>query len=292
MGYAGGIKFTTGTEVLRWRCNQGTGASRYRGGYSWALMPFCTQCGKQVEAGTVCPACGRLVAPDAMELMAAELRRQHTQMWYIVVAMGLVAAATVGLLAGWLLHGRRDAPAPAPVTQPQGAPPSQKPAQSSPEQPESSASPSSQPGQSAPVPTPKESSSGSRTPSNSIDVQAIQNAVSGRSQRGGQKGSSSQQRVRGSAAQSAGDRYPGSQPVDMKDAAIPDVGVPVSNQVYSTSDSLVTVMAYYKQLYPDAQVMEISGQNIIAVDRPGETKVIAIGTSGSETRIAIVQPGN
>ncbi len=37
--------------------------------------------------------------------------------------------------------------------------------------------------------------------------------------------------------------------------------------------------------------MEISGQNIIAVDRPGETKVIAIGTSGSETRIAIVQPG-
>jgi len=78
----------------------------------------------------------------------------------------------------------------------------------------------------------------------------------------------------------------------MKDAAIPDVGVPVSNQVYSTSDSLVTVMAYYKQLYPDAQVMEISGQNIIAVDRPGETKVIAIGTSGSETRIAIVQPGN
>ncbi len=47
----------------------------------------------------------------------------------------------------------------------------------------------------------------------------------------------------GSAARSASDRYPGSQPVDMKDAAIPDVGIPVSNQVYSTSDSLTTVMA-------------------------------------------------
>ena len=256
-------------------------------------MSFCIQCGKQVEAGAACPACGKLVAPDPMELMAAELRRQHTQMWYIVVAMGLVAAATVGLLAGWLLHGqRRDAPAPAPVTQPQAAPSSQKPTQSSPEQPESPASPSSQPGQSAPAPTPKENSSGSRTQSNGIDVQAIQNAVSGMAQRGGQKGSSSQQAVAGSAARSASDRYPGSQPVDMKDAAIPDVGIPVSNQVYSTSDSLTTVMAYYKQLYPDAQVMEISGQNIIAVDRPGETKVIAIGTSGSETRIAIVQPGN
>jgi cytoskeletal protein RodZ len=228
-----------------------------------------------------------------MELMAAELRRQHTQMWYIVVAMGLVAAVTVGLLAGWLLHGQRrdNAPASTPVTQPQ-APPSQKPAQSSPEQPENPAIPSSQPGQSAPAPTPKENSSGGKTSSNGIDVQAIQNAVSGMAQRGGQKGSSSQQTVTGSAARAASDRYPGSQPVDMKDAAIPDVGIPVSNQVYSTSDSLVTVMAYYKGLYPDAQVMEISGQNIIAVDRPGETKVIAIGTSGSETRIAIVQPGN
>ena len=89
-----------------------------------------------------------------------------------VVAMGLVAAATVGLLAGgWLLHGqRRDAPVPAPVTEPQAAPSSQRPTQSSPEQPESPASPSSQPGQSAPAPTPKENSSGSRTQSNGIDV--------------------------------------------------------------------------------------------------------------------------
>jgi hypothetical protein len=228
-----------------------------------------------------------------METIAAELRRQHQQMWYIVVAIALVAAAAAGLVIGWMLHGqRRDhVPSPAPSTQ-QQAPAPQRPTQSSPEQPIAPLNPSSQPQQSVPAPSGIEKGSGNKAPSSNIDVQAIQNAVGGMSQKGGQKSSSSQRGATGSATRSAADRYPGSQPLDMKDAAIPDVGIPVSNQVYSTSDSLATVMAYYKQLYPDAQVMEISGQNIIAVDRPGETKVIAIGTSGSETRIAIVQPGN
>jgi hypothetical protein len=227
-----------------------------------------------------------------METIAAELRRQHQQIWYIVAAIALVAALTVGLVIGWMLHGQRrdNAPAPAPAVQPQ-APSSQTSPQNSPEQPAGSAGPALQAQQPAPAPAPKQYGSGNKTPSSNIDVQAIQNAVSGMSQRGGQKNSSSQQGATGAATRTA-DRYPGSQTIDMKEAAIPDFGIPVSNQVYSTSDSLATVMAYYKQLYPDAQVMEISGQNIIAVDRPGETKVIAIGTSGSETRIAIVQPGN
>ena len=228
-----------------------------------------------------------------METIAAELRRQHQQMWYIVVAIALVAAIIVGLVIGWMLHGQRrdNAPTPAPAVQPQ-APSSQTSPQNSPEQPAGSAGPALQAQQSAPAPAPKQYGSGNKASSSGIDVQAIQNAVSGMTPRGGQKSSSAQQGVTGSANRSAADRYPGSQPVDVKDAAIPDVGIPVSNQVYSTSDSLSTVIAYYKQLYPDAQLMEISGQNIIAVDRPGETKVIAIGTSGSETRIAIVQPGN
>ena len=110
-------------------------------------------------------------------------------------------------------------------------------------------------------------------------------------QRGGAKGAASQSSAH-SNAPSAADRYPGSEPVDVKDAALPDIGMPVASQVYTTSDSLSTVMAYYERLYPDAQVMEVSGQNIIAVDRPGMSKVIAIATTGSETRIAIVQPGN
>lgn len=258
-------------------------------------MSFCTKCGKPVDRGTTCAVCGEAAVTYAMDTIAAELRRQHQQIWYIVVAIALVAAATVGLVIGWMLHSqhRDNLPSPAPVPQPQ-APSSQTPSQVSPEQATAAVSPSSQPQQVGPAqaPSPKENSSGNKASSSTIDVQAIQNAVSGMSQRGGQKSASSQQEGAGSTARSAGDRYPGSQPVDMKDAAIPDVGIPVSNQVYSTSDSLATVMAYYKHLYPDAQIMEISGQNIIAVDRPGETKVIAIGTSGSETRIAIVQPGN
>ena len=40
------------------------------------------------------------------------------------------------------------------------------------------------------------------------------------------------------------------------------------------------------------EVTEINGQKIIAVSRPGATKVFAIGTTGPETRIAIVQPAN
>jgi hypothetical protein len=91
-------------------------------------------------------------------------------------------------------------------------------------------------------------------------------------------------------ASTESDRYPGSQPVEVKNADLPDIGIPVAGAVYSTADSISTVVSYYTQRYPDAEVMEISGQKIIAVSRPGVTKVIAIGTTGEETRIAIVQP--
>jgi hypothetical protein len=38
--------------------------------------------------------------------------------------------------------------------------------------------------------------------------------------------------------------------------------------------------------------MEVSGQKVLAIDRPGATKVIAIGTTGTETRIAIIKQAN
>ena len=94
------------------------------------------------------------------------------------------------------------------------------------------------------------------------------------------------------AAPSGSDRYPGSQPVNVDDANLPDIGIPVAREVYSTTDSVATVIRYYKQRYPDAQLMEINGQQVLTVDRPGAPKVIAIGTNGQETRIAIVQPGS
>ena len=93
-----------------------------------------------------------------------------------------------------------------------------------------------------------------------------------------------------SAGASGSDRYPGSQPVEVKDASLPDIGVPVASEVYTTTDPVATVVEYYRQLYPDAETTEVNGQKIVAVNQPGAIKVIAVGTTGTETRIAIVQP--
>lgn len=132
----------------------------------------------------------------------------------------------------------------------------------------------------------------------SIDPQQVQKALTAMTPAAKQSApsatqsvSSSPQETVPSAAPSGTDRYPGSQPVEVKNADLPDIGIPVAGEVYSTSDSVSTVVSYYTQRYPDAQVMDISGQKVIAVSRPGVTKVIAVGTTGQETRIAIVQPG-
>jgi hypothetical protein len=115
----------------------------------------------------------------------------------------------------------------------------------------------------------------------------VQQALGQMTQRGGSGSTAAP-----AAAPSGSDRYPGSQAVSVDDAKLPDIGIPVSHEVYSTTDSVATVIRYYQQRYPDAQLMEINGQQVLAVDRPGLTKVIAIGTNGQETRIAIVQPGS
>jgi hypothetical protein len=88
------------------------------------------------------------------------------------------------------------------------------------------------------------------------------------------------------------DRYPGSQTVEVKDANLPNIGIPVASEVYTTSDSISTVIGYYRQRYPGAEISEVDGQKIVAVNQAGATKVIAVGTTGSETRIAIVKPVN
>jgi hypothetical protein len=89
---------------------------------------------------------------------------------------------------------------------------------------------------------------------------------------------------------SGSDRYPGSEPIKVENVTLPEIGVPVTSDVYTTSDSLSAVVSYYKQRYPDAEVTEVNGQTVIAVTRPGAIKVIAVGTTGSDTRIAIVRP--
>ena len=136
-----------------------------------------------------------------------------------------------------------------------------------------------------PVIVPEANNPASHLAAGSIDPQAVQSALSTMAQSGKQ-----QPPPAASVVSSDSDRYPGSQPVEVKDANLPDIGIPVASEVYTTSDSVSTVISYYRQRYPDAEVTEMNGQKIIAVSRPGATKVIAIGTTGSETRIAIVQP--
>jgi hypothetical protein len=46
------------------------------------------------------------------------------------------------------------------------------------------------------------------------------------------------------------DRYPGSQPVEVKDPNLPDIGIPVASEVYTTSDPVSTVIRYYRRLAP------------------------------------------
>ncbi len=138
---------------------------------------------------------------------------------------------------------------------------------------------------------PEESNSAGQRSPGSIDRQAVQSALSVLLQHGGQSDSSPQQQGTPSAVAPGADRYPGSQPLKVDEGTLPDIGVPVASEVYTTPDSLATVVAYYRQRYPEAELTEINGQQVIAITHP-TLKVIAIGTTGSETRIAIVQPAN
>ena len=263
-------------------------------------MMFCCHCGKPAEGGRFCAACGNPIAPDAVEAMAAELHRHRKQMRLMVVALGLVFVVAAGLVvsrviraeraAGSLLFGGETS---APTPPPQQLPTPPAAAQTSPAQAGTPNPFALEPQPQTPQRiVPDTSNPASRPSSGGIDPQAVENALTSLAPRGKQRDPSPQSPAASPVVSAESDRYPGSQPVEVKDANLPDIGIPVAGEVYSTTDSLATVIGYYTQRYPDAEVMEISGQKIIAVNRPGITKVIAIGTTGGETRIAIVQPRN
>jgi hypothetical protein len=196
----------------------------------------------------------------------------------IVVAAGLALALTLGVLLDRALSAKRALAGPsisgaaAPPQTQQPPPPPQQPPQA---------------GVSAP------SDTANNTPPAGIDPEALQRAVAQltQAQHGGQGNPPAQPPPAPSVPASGSDRYPGSQPVNVDTSNIPDIGIPVASEVYTTSDPVATVVSYYRQRYPDARVMEVNGQQVLAVDRPGATKVIAVGSNGRETRIAIVQPG-
>jgi hypothetical protein len=139
---------------------------------------------------------------------------------------------------------------------------------------------------------PAEDRPANNPPRSNIDPQEVHGALNNMLQRAPGESSSGQPSPAPPAAATGSDQYPGSKPLEVKDANLPDIGIPTSKEVYTTSDSVATVISYYQQRYPEAEVTDIEGQKIIAVNRPGATKVIAIGTTGSETRVAIVQAAN
>jgi hypothetical protein len=236
-------------------------------------MPFCPHCGTQAtDDARFCTACSAPITPDGL---AAEARRQRKQLRVAVVAVSLALAVTLGVLldrvlsanaVGSFISGATAAP--------------QQPQQQSPQQPPPASD-------SAP------SDTANNTPTGGIDPEAVQRALAQltQAQRSGQ-GNPPAQQLPAPSVPAGSDRYPGSQPVTVDTSSIPDIGIPVSSEVYTTSDPVATVVSYYRKRYPDARVTEINGQQIIAVDRPGAIKVIAVGSNGQETRIAIVQPGS
>jgi len=237
--------------------------------------------------------------------MAAELQRHRKQMRLMAVALGLVLVVTAGLVVGRAIRAERadgsllfggQTSAPTPPQQQLPAPPAA--AQTPPAQAGTPNPFALEPQPQTPQRiVPDTSNPASRPSSGGIDPRAVENALTTLAPRGKQREPSPQTPPASSVVSTEGastesDRYPGSQPVEVKNADLPDIGIPVAGEVYSTSDSIATVIGYYTQRYPDAEVMEISGQEVIAVNRPGITKIIAIGTTGEETRIAIVQPRN
>ncbi len=253
-------------------------------------MEFCRHCGKSVEGGRFCSACGGPLAPDAVNAMATKLKRYRNEMLLIVLAIGIVFAVTAaGLIVSRVMHAERAADglppsgeSSAPVTRQQQTLPTPTAGQTLPNQPQQ------QPPQSI---VSEENNPTSRPSSGSVSTKDVQNAFVAPTQKEKQREPSPQRLSASSSVSTVSDRYPGSQSIEVN-ANLPDIGVPVTSEVYTTTDSLSTVVAYYTQRYSDAEVTEVNGQKIIEIDRPGAAKVIAIGTTGEETRIAIVKQAN
>jgi hypothetical protein len=259
-------------------------------------MAYCSHCGRPTAGGRFCPACGSPIARGAVASVTAGLLRRHKQLCLMVAAFAVLFLVTAGFVVSRAMHmersgvvshpGENSVAAAQPAQQPM--PPTQTP-------PGRAIAPYASTSQPQPPPPQAVVPSGS-TPavhpsSGSIDTQEVQRALSTLTQRSERRDSSpSSSSAESSSNPSGSDRYPGSQSVEVKDVNLPDIGVPIASEVYTTTDSIATVVDYYRQRYPAAEVTEVNGQKIVAVNQPGATKVIAIGTTGTETRIAIVQP--
>jgi len=253
-------------------------------------MAYCSHCGSPTAGGRFCPACGSPLARDAVASLTADLLRRYKKMRLIVVALGLLFLVSAAWMASRVMRMERSVVVMHPAGGSAAAPlvlPT-PPAQSQPAQAIVAETSTSRQQPAPQAAAPRATNPEVHPSTGSIDPQEVQRAVdtlAERSQRGDLPTKSP-----AASSSSGSDRYPGSQPVEVKDASLPDIGIPVASEVYTTTDPVATVVDYYRQRYPEAQFTEVEGQKIVAVNQPGATKVIAIGSSGTETRIAIVQP--
>jgi hypothetical protein len=257
--------------------------------YSRPAMAYCSHCGRPTT-GRFCSACGSPIARDAVASVTADLLRRYKKMSLIVAALCLVVMVTAALVVSRVTHMERSAVASRPVESPEPVMQRTTPAQS-PTAPaiDSQTNSASQPlPPPAPASVPGANHPAVHSPSSSIDPQEVQRALNTLVERSKQGDLPTQ--TPASTSTSGSDRYPNSQPVEVKDVSLPDIGVPVGSEVYTTTDSVAAVVDYYRQRYPEAEVTEVNGQKIVAVNQTGAIKVIAVGSAGPETRIAIVQP--
>jgi len=212
------------------------------------------------------------VETDIGKVPLAELVRSHRG---VQIAFALAAG---GLFVATMLLIRRE---PAPVItvvapQPQVI-------QQQPVQPASTGAqnpqidPAQQPGNAQLPPAPKSASPGN------IDMQAVQKMAAEFTKSG------TPAQPAAHSGPSEKDHYPNAQAINLDDVAIPNIGIPVAREGYTTTDPLNTVVDYYRRLYPNATVTDQQGQKVIAVDNGSDSRVITIGNNGSETRIVIVR---
>ena len=231
-------------------------------------MAYCSHCGRPAE-GRFCAACGAPVTPDVVAALASDIRRRRREMRWIAAALAVVLVVSAAFM---IRTSRHATPAAAtPVVLSQSPPALVQETRTPPAPPVADADPTPQP-----PPQPQQ-----QPPQ--VQDQPRQLPPP--------QASPPPPRPRPALPSDASaDLYPGAVPIQVDNVSLPDIGVPVANQVYTTSDSVSAVVGYYQRRYPDATVTDVSGQKVIAIDRPGMTTVIAVGTTGSETRIAIVQP--
>ncbi|MGC2210110.1 MAG: hypothetical protein WA532_08340 [Candidatus Korobacteraceae bacterium] len=255
--------------------------------YSRPAMAYCSHCGRPTT-GRFCSACGSPIARDAVASVTADLLRRYKKMILIVAALCLVVVVAAALVVSRVRHMERSAAASRPVESPAPAVQRTTPAQSALAPAMDSQTNSNWQPLPPPASVPSANHPAVHSPSSSIDPQEVQRALNTLVERSEQGDLPTQ--TPASTSSSGSDRYPNSQPVEVKDVSLPDIGVPVASVVYTTTDSIAAVVDYYRQRYPEAEVTEVNGQKIVAVNQTGAIKVIAIGSAGTETRIAIVQP--